>query len=68
MAEIRTSLYQKPDQRIQSIKELNKRIATSKEMKDWDLTLELNPDELHAKVLKKPSVINPLGDKDGNVY
>jgi hypothetical protein len=37
MADIRQSLFQKPDDRIKSITQLNKMIADSKEVRDWDL-------------------------------
>jgi hypothetical protein len=37
MADIRQSLFQQPSDRIKSITQLNKMIADSKEVKDWDL-------------------------------
>lgn len=32
-------------------------IADSKEVKEWDLQLNLEPDQIEAKVLKKPGII-----------
>jgi len=54
MSEIRQSLFQKPPERISSIKDLNKLIANSKEVKDWNLDINLEPDTIEAKVLKRP--------------
>jgi hypothetical protein len=33
---------------------LNKLIANSKEVKDWNLDINLEPDTIEAKVLKRP--------------
>lgn len=41
MAEIRQSLFQQPADRISSICDLNKMIAESKEVKEWDLAISL---------------------------
>jgi hypothetical protein len=57
MSEIRQSLFQKPPERIASIKDLNKLIANSKEVKDWNLDINLEPDTIEAKVLKRPQII-----------
>jgi hypothetical protein len=54
MSEIRQSLFQKPPETIASIKDLNKLIANSKEVKDWNLDINLEPDTIEAKVLKRP--------------
>ena len=54
MADLRMSLFQKPDQRIRSIKDLNQTISKSKEMKEWDLVIDPEPDEINAKVLDRP--------------
>ena len=54
MAEIRQSLFQKPPERIRSIKELNSMIAASKEVKEWNLDIQLEPDTIEARVLKRP--------------
>jgi hypothetical protein len=32
-------------------------IADSKEVKDWDLTINLDPDQIEAKVLKRPGIL-----------
>lgn len=32
-------------------------IADSKEVKDWDLQINLQPDEIEAKVLKRPGIM-----------
>lgn len=37
MADIRKSLFQKPHERIKSIKDLNRTISRSKEVQDWNL-------------------------------
>lgn len=57
MSEIRQSLFQKPPERIASIKDLNKLIANSKEVKDWNLDINLEPDTIEAKVLKRPQIL-----------
>lgn len=57
MAEIRQSLFQRPDDRIKSISNLNRMIADSKEVKEWELQLNLEPDEIEAKVLKRPGIL-----------
>jgi aubergine-like protein len=57
MADIRQSLFQKPEDRIRSITQLNKMISDSKEVKDWDLELNLEPDQIEAKVLKRPGIM-----------
>jgi len=54
MAEIRQSLFQKPPERIRSIKALNRMISDSKEVKEWNLQINLEPDTIEAKVLKRP--------------
>lgn len=56
MADIRQSLFQKPHERIRSIKELNKMISDSKEVKEWNLDINLEPDTIEAKVLKRPQI------------
>ena len=66
MADIRQSLFQRPDDRIKSITNLNNMIANSKEVKEWDLQINLQPDEIEAKVLTRPGIIvyptpQPLG-------
>jgi hypothetical protein len=33
---------------------MNRKISTSKEIQEWDLNIALEPDEIQAKVLKKP--------------
>lgn len=57
MADIRQSLFQRPSDRIQSITELNKMIADSKEVQEWDLQINLEPDQIEAKILKRPGII-----------
>ena len=57
MAEIRQSLFQKPPERIRSIKELNRMIADSKEVQEWNLDINLEPDQIEARVLKRPSIM-----------
>lgn len=56
MADIRQSLFQRPPERIKSIKELNKMIASSKEVQEWNLDINLEPDTIEAKVLKRPMI------------
>lgn len=56
MADIRQSLFQKPHERIRSIKELNKMISDSKEVKEWNLNINLEPDTIEARVLKRPQI------------
>jgi len=57
MADIRQSLFQRPDDRIKSITNLNNMIASSKEVKEWDLQINLQPDEIEAKVLSRPGIL-----------
>ena len=59
MADIRQSLFQKPHERIASIKELNRMISDSKEVKEWNLDINLEPDTIEAKVLKRPQIFQP---------
>jgi len=54
MADIRQSLFQKPHERIGSIKELNRMISDSKEVKEWNLEINVEPDKIEANVLKRP--------------
>ena len=54
MADIRQSLFQKPPERIRSIKELNRMISSSKEVREWNLEINLEPDTIEARVLKRP--------------
>lgn len=54
VAMMRQSLFQKPNDRIYSIQQLNKMIAQSEEVKQWGLDIQLNPDTIEAKVLEKP--------------
>jgi len=56
MADIRQSLFQKPHERIASIKELNRMISDSKEVKEWNLDINLEPDTIEANVLKRPQI------------
>jgi hypothetical protein len=39
-------------------------IADSKEVKEWELSINLQPDEIEAKVLKRPSIL-PIGAQPG---
>lgn len=57
MADIKQSLFQRPPERISSIKEVNKMIANSKEIKEWNLEINLEPDFIEGKILKKPSIL-----------
>ncbi len=57
MADIRQSLFQRPEDRIKSISNLNRMIADSKEVKEWELQINLEPDEIEAKVLKRPGIL-----------
>jgi len=59
MVDIRKSLFQQPHERITSIIELSKLIGKSKEAKEWDLEFNLEPDRIEAKILSKPSIIDP---------
>ena len=59
MANIRQSLFQQPEERITSIKKLNKTICESKEVKEWDLDLSIEPDEIGGKILERPSILDP---------
>jgi riboflavin synthase alpha subunit len=57
MAEIRKSLFVNPVDRIHSICDLNRTtIANSKEVKEWDMSINLEPDEIKANILKRPSI------------
>jgi|SanBayMetagenome_1026888.scaffolds.fasta_scaffold07949_4 hypothetical protein len=40
-------------------------IADSKEVKEWELSINLQPDEIEAKVLKRPSIF-PVGAEAGS--
>jgi hypothetical protein len=53
-------LFQKPHERIASIKELNRMIADSKEVKEWNLDLNVEPDRIEANVLKRPQIYQPV--------
>lgn len=57
--DIRKSMFQQPHERIQSIIELAKEIGKSKEAREWDLTFEAEPDRIEARILSKPSIIDP---------
>ena len=61
MADIRQSLFQKPPERIRSIKALNRMISESKEVKEWNLQINLEPDTIEARVLKRPQIYQPQG-------
>ena len=37
-------------------------ISTSKEVTEWDIEMNLEPDEIEAKVLKRPSIYEVEGD------
>jgi hypothetical protein len=65
MADIRQSLFQKPHERIRSIKELNRMISDSKEVKEWNLDINLEPDTIEAKVLKRPQIYQPANAQGG---
>lgn len=60
MADIRQSLFQKPHERIGSIKELNRMISDSKEVKEWNLEINVEPDKIEANVLKRPQIYTPI--------
>lgn len=64
MAEIRQSLFQKPHERIRSIKELNRIISASREVKEWNLDISLETDTIEAKVLKRPQIYQPIGTQE----
>jgi hypothetical protein len=66
MADIRQSLFQKPQERIASIKELNRMIADSKEVKEWNLDLNMEPDRIEANVLKRPMIYQPIPNYTGD--
>jgi hypothetical protein len=66
MADIRQSLFQKPDDRIKSITSVNKMIADSKEVKEWELAINIAPDEIEAKVLKRPSILGLASAAQGS--
>ena len=57
MADIKQSLFVRPQERINSMKEVNKMIANSKEVKEWNLEISLEPDFIEGKILKKPSIL-----------
>jgi len=61
MAKLRTALFQRPHERINSIKHINGLIAKSKEMTDWNIGVTLEPDEIEGKVLPRPSIKNNNG-------
>ena len=56
VAQMRQSLFQKPNDRIHSICQLNKMIAQSNEVKQWGLDIQLTPDTIEAKVLDRPQI------------
>ena len=56
VAQMRQSLFQKPNDRIHSICQLNKMIAQSNEVKQWGLDIQLTPDTIEAKVLERPQI------------
>lgn len=56
VAQMRQSLFQKPNDRIHSICQLNKMIAQSTEVKQWGLDIQLTPDTIEAKVLERPQI------------
>lgn len=58
MADIRTSSMQQPHQRVESILELNRLISNSKDIQEWGIEMNLEPDEIDAKVLKRPFVFD----------
>jgi len=64
MAELRQSLFQQPDQRIDSIKMINQKISESKELLDWKIDLRLDPDQLEANILKRPEIYDPQSKED----
>mmetsp|Transcript_42762 Transcript_42762/g.65729 ORF Transcript_42762/g.65729 Transcript_42762/m.65729 type:complete len:96 (-) Transcript_42762:1225-1512(-) len=68
MADIRQSLFQKPPERIRTIKELNKMIAESKEAQEWNLDINLEPDTIEAKVLKRPQIIQNFNPDKPQTY
>jgi hypothetical protein len=45
---------------------LNKMIAGSKEIKEWDLEIKVQPDTCEAKVCERPSIKNPK-DQSGTL-
>jgi len=61
MLDIRKSMFQQPHERIQSIIGLNKMISESKQAKEWDLEFNVQPDEIEAKILKRPQILDPYG-------
>lgn len=69
MADIRQSLFQRPHERIKSIKDLNRTISQSKEVQDWNLQISFEPDTIEAKVLKRPQIYQTISsaqpDKNG---
>jgi len=67
MADIRQSLFQKPPERISSIKDLNRLISNSKEVKEWDLEISLEPDTIEAKILKRPSIYQNNPHQEGGM-
>lgn len=60
MADIRQSLFQRPHERIKSIKDLNRTISQSKEVQDWNLEISFEPDTIEAKVLKRPQIYQTI--------
>ena len=61
MMDIRKSMFQQPHERIRSVIELSKTIGQSKDAKEWDLQFEIEPDRIEAKILPRPSIIDPYG-------
>jgi len=35
---------------------VNRMIAKSQEVREWDLNISLEPDEIEAKILKRPNI------------
>ena len=61
MNEIRRSVFKTPNQRIESMINLNKTIAKSESVLEWGLKMEVRPDEVTGNVCPRPFVQNPKG-------
>lgn len=61
MNEIRRSVFKTPNQRIDSMVSLNKKIANAEVVKEWDLKMSLTPEEVNGKVCDRPFIQNPKG-------
>jgi hypothetical protein len=61
MSEIKKSIFLNPAQKIEKITQVCSMIAKSTIARDWDLNLSVEPDVITAKILSRPTIVNPAG-------